>query len=895
MPAEAISYTLTNVTQSYSTSPLNFSIRKELNEIGELSIELPFTSEINSKFTHGDTVELYRDSTLLFKGVIVEKELNKESKTIRLTILGEEVKLNWTLFSKNGSYRVQYDNVAANQIAIDILRGAQGEESVAWRDDWDAVSWYFRQEITITNNNNEDLTEFQVRLELDATKVGEHFDWVRMGEDLRFYDENGNKLSYYIESWDEVNKQAIVWVKVGLIPSNGTAKIKMYYGNSSAVSESDPEAVFEFFDDFEGSSLDTNKWAIAGTYEILEVANGALHLRTTDGFAGVITKQEFSNQYVVEDKSKLISRDKQTQVLYVDTSNRYVTTITKIDGWEEKIILVVDGTVVLTENETAQLSFDVYYIAKSTFNNGTIEYELYDEDYNILVSLSGSDSTYTNGKIGLGTFGKSTEPAEFYTDWVRVRKYAEQELTAEYGTEEYGKLTCPTTTLSMRFEYAQRWKALQKLADVLGKDLWLDGSGVHIGDKGSAKTLTYFKTIRKTENSEDIINKVHLLGTGDGINQYTATAEDTTSQNNYGLRERAYMLRDIENEDTLLLKAQQIITDNKDPVEYIEIEAPFTSDILSLDVGDTITINDSELGLSGDYRVKRLEIGPTTIRAELVNTIALLSDKLKEYYNGLESLGVYAQGATNLYSVQDSDNADPNHPLELKIYVPPEAIKINRVKLNLVVGPFRAYSKATLGGGATTQTSTASSANFVYGESSGIGTQSVTLTSVYGGELLVLLYNPSTTDTERIQPTLSIGSDIFDDISAMDVPPLGVSTMTFTRYYASASDLEYKCDIYPSDSNIEVYLYAIGDKGHSHEVSIPDHTHEIDFGIYEIDKNATVDIDVNGTVVKTGSTGETDLDITQYITTGWNTIKFTPSDLARIQASVFFQVFIQSR
>jgi len=584
MPAEAISYTLTNVTQSYSTSPFNFSIRKELNEIGELGVELPFTNEINSKFAHGDTVELYRDSTLLFKGVIVEKELNKESKTIRLTILGEEVKLNWTLFSKNGSYRVQYDNIAADTIASDILSGTG-----------------------------------------------------------------------------------------------------------------------------------------------------------------------------------------------------------------------------------------------------------------------------------------------------------------------YSLAECSTITLSIRFEYAQRWKALQKLADILGKDLWLASDGVHIGDKGSAKTLTYYKMIRKTENSEDIINKVHLLGTGDGINQYTATAEDSTSQSNYGLRERAYMLRDIENENTLSLKAQQIITDNKDPVEYIEIEAPFTSDILSLDVGDTITINDSELGLSGDYRVKRLEISPTTIRAELVNTIALLSDKLKEYYNGLESLGVYAQGATNLYSVQDSDNADPNHPLELKIYVPPEAIKINRVKLNLVVGPFRAYSKATLGGGATTQTSTASSANFTYGEAKGIGTQSVILNSVYGGELLVLLYNSSTTDTERIQPTLSIGSDTFNDISAMDVPPLGVSTMTFTRYYASASDLEYKCDIYPSDSNIEVYLYAIGDKGHSHEVSIPDHTHEIDFGIYEIDKNATVDIDVNGTVVRTGSTGETDLDITQYITTGWNTITLTPSDLARIQASVFFQVFIQSR
>jgi len=601
MPAEAISYTLSNTTQSYSTSPLNFSIRKELNEIGELSVELPFTSEINNKFAHGDTVELYRDSTLLFKGIIVEKELNKESKTIRLTILGEEVKLNWTLFSKNGSYRVQYDNIAADTIAGDILSGTG-----------------------------------------------------------------------------------------------------------------------------------------------------------------------------------------------------------------------------------------------------------------------------------------------------------------------YSLAECPTTMLSMRFEYAQRWKALQKLADVLGKDLWLASDGVHISDKGSAKTLTYYKMIRKTENSEDIINKVHLLGTGDGINQYTATAEDTASQNDYGLRERAYILRDIENEDTLLLKAQQIITDNKDPVEYIEIEAPFTSDIISLDVGDTITINDSELGLSGDYRVKRLEIGPTTIRAELVNTIALLSDKLKEYYNGLESLGVYAQGATNLYSVQDSDNADPNHPLELKIYVPPEAIKINRVKLNLVIDPFRAYSKAIKGGGAgtvtsasgggATQTSSASDAGQVHASDSDdyAGSLSVTLYSVKGytatGSLTNNHHSDPTTFTvylkdnqgksEEREVTLGTGETATFSWSN-NFPDFRDVTVTIDPIFADTLTINATGD--------GQHTHTVDIPAHTHDVTLPDHTHEIDFGIYEIDTGATVDIEVNGTVVKTGSTGETDLDITQYITTGWNTIKFTPSDLARIQASVFFQVFIQSR
>ncbi|WP_290726933.1 hypothetical protein, partial [Archaeoglobus sp.] len=361
----------------------------------------------------------------------------------------------------------------------------------------------------------------------------------------------------------------------------------------------------------------------------------------------------------------------------------------------------------------------------------------------------------------------------------------------------------------------------------------------------------------------------------------------------YGLRERAYMLRDIEHEDTLLLKAQQIIADNKDPVEHIEIEAPFTSDILTLDVGDTITINDSELGLNGDYRIKRLEIKPTTIRAELVNTIALLSDKLKEYYNGLESLGVYAQGATNLYSVQDSDNADPDHPLELKIYVPPEAIKINRVKLNLVVGPFRAYSKAVLGGGAVIGTSEASAANTSVSTAAS-ESKSLSLTihdiSEYYAEL-VIVNHWTNSYTNDITITDSEGYSATTD---HNFESHGSYVYSWKRQFSSRKN-SVTIDVQLSDIPMDMTLLVVHDGTHTHDITLPDHTHDIDFGIYEIDTEATVDIAVNGTVVKQGSTGETDLDITQYITTGWNTITLTPSDLARIQASVFFQVFIQSR
>jgi Uncharacterized conserved protein len=69
------------------------------------------------------------------------------------------------------------------------------------------------------------------------------------------------------------SSNSTIWIKVPYIPANGNATVYMYYGNPNAVSKSNGDAVFEFFDDFEGTSLDTNKWEIvnpsAGTISYL--------------------------------------------------------------------------------------------------------------------------------------------------------------------------------------------------------------------------------------------------------------------------------------------------------------------------------------------------------------------------------------------------------------------------------------------------------------------------------------------------------------------------------------------------------------------------------------------------------------------------------------------------
>ncbi|RLF66849.1 MAG: hypothetical protein DRN30_01385 [Thermoplasmata archaeon] len=105
------------------------------------------------------------------------------------------------------------------------------------------------------------------------------------------------KLPYWIENWDSANQQATIWVKVPSIPASGTATIYMYYGNPDATSESNGDEVFDFFDDFDGTELDTSKWSSDGT---VSVSQGQLHLGSTTGDSYILSKINIGSGKIVE-------------------------------------------------------------------------------------------------------------------------------------------------------------------------------------------------------------------------------------------------------------------------------------------------------------------------------------------------------------------------------------------------------------------------------------------------------------------------------------------------------------------------------------------------------------------------------------------------------------------
>lgn len=94
------------------------------------------------------------------------------------------------------------------------------------------------------------LTAYPVPVALTTAKLG--FPYVGInadGSDIRFAGAGGSALDYWIESWDNMGASK-VWVKVPSIPAGGSV-IYMTHGDADAVSESDGQATFLYYDGFE--------------------------------------------------------------------------------------------------------------------------------------------------------------------------------------------------------------------------------------------------------------------------------------------------------------------------------------------------------------------------------------------------------------------------------------------------------------------------------------------------------------------------------------------------------------------------------------------------------------------------------------------------------------------
>ena len=184
--------------------------------------------------------------------------------------------------------------------------------------------------------NSSDLEDYQIKVSI--TDSGMIAKMKEDGGDIRFY-AGLTKLSYWIEK--KTSSEMIVWVKVPSIPGSSTTRIYMYYGNPSASSESNGEVVFEFFDDFEETSLDTNKWTkIRGTVDIVDgklklTGSGEIWGSSTGG-AQVRSNIKFDGNFAIYSLVSITTTDagypRAGVLFYVDDGN-WATNMRRYDHY----------------------------------------------------------------------------------------------------------------------------------------------------------------------------------------------------------------------------------------------------------------------------------------------------------------------------------------------------------------------------------------------------------------------------------------------------------------------------------------------------------------------------------------------------------------------------------
>lgn len=428
--------------------------------------------------------------------------------------------------------------------------------------------------------------------------------------------------------------------------------------------------------------------------------------------------------------------------------------------------------------------------------------------------------------------------------------------------------------------------------------------------------LTYHRNligISRSVDASKLITRLYVKGNGEGVNQLTIASVNSGLPyieapqeilDLYRTKEGVYCASDIEDPALLLAKGRQVMAQLCRPVYTYTAEA---ADIYrmtglkwdDLQVGALIRVYDADDGLDLVTRIVTLskdDVGgePARLRATLSTAGTDLVSDINSLADRVAIAELYSQGTTQMYPLQLADNADPEHPLVLRYYVPPEAKHINKVIVAWELEPFRAYSKGTGGGGGEATTTD-------YGGHSNI-TSSVIVdvtTRVFStgldGSAIYTWEEELTTHSEGSHYHTVQGQSTVDG-SYTSTDGSHAHTLPAHRHYVPHDHVAESVVVVPP---LEVVIPQ-----HNHTITIPSHSHGISYGIYEGGSAGSVSILVDGNVLPDEAISSGQADVAAYLSADddgkirrgvWHTIEIVPDKLTRIVGNLYMQIFIQHR
>ena len=293
--------------------------------------------------------------------------------------------------------------------------------------------WDYMREVTIDNTQNSNtLSDFQVQITLDTASLISNGKMKSDCGDVRVYDSNTESLlPYWVETGTENSSSTRIWVKVPSIPGGGKKTIYLFYGNPGATSQSNGDDVFEFFDDFEGTSLDTNKWTQLESGGTITISNSEITLESNPASGISISTRNYKTfpiNTIAEFRAKM-SGDASTFFGFSDADGSSVSNEINVHV-SRGFFVRKEGTYTQLTRNTGVSVYHVWQIRR--IGSDTVEFY--------------ADGTYDNGITSttyvpvadLSLIMRSNDGDSLVCDWVRVRKFADPEPTTSVGVEQPG-------------------------------------------------------------------------------------------------------------------------------------------------------------------------------------------------------------------------------------------------------------------------------------------------------------------------------------------------------------------------------------------------------------------------------------------------------------------------
>ncbi|MBR9861378.1 DUF2341 domain-containing protein [bacterium] len=168
----------------------------------------------------------------------------------------------------------------------------------------DCLPWEHYRVITVRNESNTNLSNHQTKILLDTKSWADSGKTQVNGNDIRFFSAGCTPVHFWSDSIGR-NDQTEIWLKIPNLPAKSSVNIQVYYGDTAATQGINGDSTFIFFDDFNASSVDLNKWETVGGYSRFDIEDSTLHYASTSmnpgpRFKFMRSKLSFTEQVMID-------------------------------------------------------------------------------------------------------------------------------------------------------------------------------------------------------------------------------------------------------------------------------------------------------------------------------------------------------------------------------------------------------------------------------------------------------------------------------------------------------------------------------------------------------------------------------------------------------------------